>query len=117
MSSQGLIQGGPGLYAGKGFYRFTVLEHHQCRDGADAVATGEILVRIDIDLAHGGATGEFFGHLVQHRGDDATGAAPLRPEIHQHGLARPDDFLIEVAARHSLWSEFTHRIFLLGLLS
>ena len=50
---------------------------------------------LDIELGDGDLLAQFGGDLLQGRGDLLAGAAPLGPEIDQHGLAGLQDVLFE----------------------
>ena len=72
-----------------------VLEQHQGRDRHDAEFRRRARVLIDIELDDLDLAVERLGNLFQRRRDHAAGAAPLRPEIHDHGLARLEHVLLE----------------------
>jgi hypothetical protein len=56
------------------------------RNAADLKLLREILVLVGIDLYDLDLAGVLVGELLEHGTERATGAAPRRPEIDQHGL-------------------------------
>ena len=86
-----LLRRGADLAGGE----LAVLEQHQGRDRHDAEFGRRARVLIDIELDDLDLAVERLGNLFQRRRDHAAGAAPLRPEIHDHGLARLEHVLLE----------------------
>ena len=90
-------------------------EDHERRDAHDAVLACELRLLIDIDLA------EFVfrmlgGELLDHGRHHAAGAAPSRPEIHEHGSVRLQDLLRKVFFRKCQHRDLPFRIGILDLL-
>ena len=56
------------------------------RNAADLKLLREILVLVGVHLDDLDLAGVFVGHLFEHRPERATGPAPRRPEVDQHGL-------------------------------
>jgi len=55
------------------------------RDAPDAVLGGEPLVRVDVDLDELDRAARRLHRLLEQRPERATGAAPLGPEVDEHG--------------------------------
>ena len=66
--------------------RLAVLEQDQRRDGAHAVADRRLLVLVDVQLDDLHLAVELRRKLFEMRRDHLAGAAPFRPEIHDHRL-------------------------------
>src|SRR5690606_1812867 len=64
------------------------LEHDEVRDGPGAVLGREPGVRLRVHPEDDGAPRHVLGHPLYLRSRHATGAAPRRPEIHEHGDGR-----------------------------
>src|SRR5439155_4939351 len=60
----------------------------------DAVALRQTLLLVDVHLDELELL-VLGDDLVEHGRDGVAGAAPLRPEVDEHGLVAPDDLLIE----------------------
>src|SRR4051812_17738955 len=65
--------------------RLAALEEDHVRDRLDPVPDRQILVLVDIDLHE--LEVPFLGDPFEHRRDGVARAAPLRPEVDEHGLA------------------------------
>ena len=68
-----------------------VLEQHQGRNAAHAIALRRLRIVVDVDLGDGQLAVHVLGDLFQRRGDHLARTAPLRPEIDQHRAARFQD--------------------------
>ena len=74
-----------------GAEHLAVFKEHQRGDGVDAEALDELWLLVVVDLASDERVGVLLPHLVKGRGNTAAVGAPLRPEIHQHGLVRAEN--------------------------
>src|SRR4029453_3012759 len=64
------------------------LDDEQGGQGRDVVLEGNVLVLLDVDLPDPEAALELLGHRFHGREQRLAGGAPVRPEVHQHGLLR-----------------------------
>src|SRR3990172_12919362 len=83
--------------------KLPALEHQQRRDAADAVAGGGLHVVVRVELHELHLPVVLSGQLLHQGSDHATGAAPGRPEVHEHRLAGPEDLLFERRVGHFGW--------------
>src|SRR5690606_15439416 len=83
--------------------RLPILVDDHRRDIEDPKLRGVLLVLVDIDLDDLDLVGLFGRDLLEHRPDDATGSAPRRPEIDDHGLARFIDFALIRGVSRVYW--------------
>src|SRR4029453_10882408 len=67
----------------------TLAEGHQRRNALDAKLSGELLVRVRVQLREHDAL-VLLRRLLIDRAEPLTRAAPLRPEIHQHDVVISD---------------------------
>src|SRR3954465_11073803 len=77
------------------------LEEEQRRDPTDAELERGVGVLIDVELPHDDLAVVIAGELVDRRREPLAGAAPLRPEIHQHRLPGVNR-AVEVPVRNRL---------------
>jgi len=63
----------------------------QRRDRPDSELRGQVLVFVDVHLGDLEFAGLFPGEFVEHGRDRAARAAPLRPEVDQHGEGGLED--------------------------
>jgi len=61
-----------------------VLEQHQRWDRHDAVFGGRVRILVDVELDDLDLVTELTRDLFKRRRDHSAGAAPFRPEIHDH---------------------------------
>src|SRR5688572_11566522 len=73
----------------------TALEDEEVRDALDAVLAGELRMPVRVDLEDERAAGHGRGHTRDLRCRGAAGAAPRRPEIHEHGHGRVSPDVLE----------------------
>ena len=74
-----------GLRADGGSDNGVIPQQHEHRDALHTEGLRQLRLFVDIDLADGNL-GMGRGDLLDDRGHHAARAAPLRPEIQQHGL-------------------------------
>src|SRR5712691_1970154 len=76
---------------------FAVLEQDHHRDRHDAVASGETLVLVDVDLHELQRSFALVGNLLEHGRDGVARAAPFGPEVDEDGglLRALDHFALE----------------------
>jgi hypothetical protein len=75
------------------------IEQQQGGNGANAVLGGERLVFVNVHFADFHLAIVFVGQLVEERRDHFARAAPLGPEIHEHGQWRLQNLLREIFLR------------------
>src|SRR5580700_5907952 len=73
-----------------------VIEYDQRRDAADAVASGDRRLLVDIDFGETDARLEFLCGALEDRRHRAARTAPRRPEIDDHRHVVALDVLVEV---------------------
>ncbi|MPN46051.1 hypothetical protein SDC9_193631 [bioreactor metagenome] len=73
-----------GQRAGETVHGLTVHQQHAGGDTADAEHGGELLLLVGVDLGQLETARVVGFQLLQHRPERLAGAAPGRPEIHQH---------------------------------
>ena len=73
--------GGLGNGANNGVNFLAALEHHQGRDAANPVLTGDVWVLVGIELEDLDLAFEFLGDLVDNRSHHAARATPGSPEV------------------------------------
>src|SRR5690606_2200880 len=80
----------------------TVLVDVHRRDLHDAVLLRHLRVLVDVELDDVDLVAVLLGDLLEDRRDHAARAAPLGPEVHEHGLVVLQDFRLEVGVGHGL---------------
>ncbi len=85
-----------GTRADDGARRLAALEDHEGRDGADAVALGQLGHVVDVDLRGEELSREPVGDLVERGAEPAAVHAPRRVEIDERGELRLQDLGVEV---------------------
>src|SRR5439155_20829692 len=89
-----------------------VLEEQEGRDAQHVVLLGDVLVRVDVQLADLQLALVLGRQLIDERREVAARSTPGRPEIHQDGLRGAQHLALEVIvgegcyirARHSMSS-------------
>jgi hypothetical protein len=73
-----------------------ILEDQKRGNGTDLKLRGKPLIVVNVDFANLDLALLFGGEFVQHGSDLLAGAAPFRPEIHQHWRGRLQGFFFKV---------------------
>ena len=71
------------------------LENHQSRDRSDSVGAGNLGILVDVQLCNLDLPLHLSCNLLQGGRNHPTGAAPLRPEVHDDRLARVNNVRLE----------------------
>src|SRR3546814_10543656 len=79
-----------------------ILEKDKGGDTANAIFCRGVRMYVNIQLGDRDFVTEFVGNFLQSRADHFTGAAPLRPEVHEHGLIRTQHVRCEAAVGNRL---------------
>ena len=89
-----------GQSAQQAIYKPAVFEHNHCGDALDLILRSQARVFIQVDFCEFYKPGVLRGEFVHNRQQDSAMAAPCRPEEHQHGAGKPEDFGVECAFVH-----------------
>ena len=84
-----------GQSAREAIYKLAVFEHKHCRDALDLIFGSQARALIQVDFCEFYKSAVLRGELVHNRQQESAMAAPWRPEKHQHGAGKPDDFGVE----------------------
>src|SRR5580704_9418690 len=93
---QGLGDSVLGTVADQLFDHLAALEHQQRGDAGHFIAHGSGAVGVHVHLANLDLALKLGGEFFHDGRDGAAGAAPGCPEVHQHGLIRFQNILVEV---------------------
>jgi len=84
-----------GQSAQEAIYKPAVFEHDHCGDALDLILGSQALVLIQVDFCEFYKPGVLRGDLVHNRQQGSAMTAPGRPEEHQHGAGKLEDFGVE----------------------
>ena len=84
-----------GNSAQQAVYKLAVFENKHCGDALDLISGSQARTLVQVDFCEFYKPGVLFGEFVHDRQQDSAMAAPWRPEKHQHGAGKPDDFGVE----------------------
>src|SRR5829696_5673723 len=92
----------------------SAFEEQNRRNAADLIHLRHLGIVVDIHLADRDLAQVFGSEGVDRGAETLTGAAPLRPEIHQHWPTRLQHAVIEVAIRKGHHVFGCHRLYWLS---